>query len=226
MRNASKIDENTVVTVDNSGCIGEKQLDAVYATNEMTAYYTTRVALLEQWCAGAHPSHIFLANFTSDAAWSDYVKGIKRAFDEIKESIPTIKGSTESNFQSLQSGLSLMMIGKLQFQLISNKESYNWYVIGKPLVGQEVIDEEKHVAKLKEIYNLLKRGIVKQVWPVGSKGLRVELERIFPGRQVTCSLSLDKTSGPSTSVIVAVKENDEKYLQDYLSTPFEKIIMT
>ncbi|MEK9198714.1 hypothetical protein ACH0B5_05090 [Ureibacillus sp. 179-F W5.1 NHS] len=224
MRNASKVDENTVVTMDNSGCIGEKQLDVVYATNEVTAYYTTRVALIEQWCAGAHPSNIFMANFTSDAAWDDYIKGIKRAFDEIEDTMPPIKGSTESNFQSLQSGLSLMMIGKIQFDL--DTKNCDWYVIGKPLVGPEVIDEEKHVAKLKELYQLLKRGIIKQVWPVGSKGIQAELERIFPGKEVTCSLPLHKTSGPSTSVIVAVKKNEENHLNERLTTPYEKLIIT
>ena len=43
MRNATLIDQQYVVTVDNAGCIGEKEQDVVKASNELTSYYCTRV---------------------------------------------------------------------------------------------------------------------------------------------------------------------------------------
>jgi len=221
MRNARKIDENTVITVDNSGCIGEKELDVVQVANSLTAYFSTRVVLLEQWCAGAEPTHVFVSNFTGEHAWADYEKGIKRAFDEIGLAMPTISGSTESNFSSLQSGISLMLIGKVQFQ--PTKENLLWYVIGKPLVGHEVIQEAQSVAKLNEIYNLFKLKIANQIWPVGSKGILSELKRILPGRQFDCSLDLYTSGGPATSVIVGIPPQNLKQFQQQISTPYEEI---
>lgn len=221
MRNAIKIDDTTVVTIDNSGCIGEKELDIVHASNEITAYYTARVALLEQWCAGAEPSNIFISNFTGDQAWEDYKKGIQKAFDEIGIAMPAMNGSSESNFNSLQSGISLMVVGKICYEF--SKEKLQWFVVGKPLVGQEVIHEAQNVAKLNEIYNLFRLKIANQIWPVGSKGILAELERIFPCRKFECSLHLDKSSGPATSVIVGVQEENITEFKKQVTTCYEQI---
>ena len=221
MRNAVKIDASTVITVDNSGCIGEKALDAVHVPNELTAYYSARVVLLEQWCAGAEPTNIFLSNFTGEVAWKDYIKGIEKAFDEIGLAVPPINGSTESNFNSLQSGISLVVVGKVQYEI--SKENLQWFVIGKPLVGQEVIEETQHVAKLNELYNLVKLKIVKQIWPVGSKGILAELERILPGGKFECSLDLEKTSGPATAVIVGIPQMELGKFEKQITTCYEPI---
>lgn len=221
MRNAVLIDNQYVVTVDNSGCIGEKELDAVKVSNEIAAYYTARVGLLEQWCAGSHPTHIFLSNFSGDAAWKDYEKGIVQAFEEIGEKVPQISGSSESNFESKQSGISITMIGKIVREI--DDDSCDWFVIGKPLVGQEVIDESEHVVKLKEIHVLLKLGIVKRIWPVGSKGIGAEVSKLFNGFQVECALPLDKSAGPATCVIVAVKKEDVSQLMDNVTTSIEQL---
>lgn len=223
MRNAELIDNRYVVTIDNSGCIGEKEADYVQVSNEITAYYTARVGLLEQWCAGSHPTHLFLSNFTGDEAWEAYEKGIKWLFDEIGETMPKLSGSTESNFEALQSGISLMMVGKIVRQV--SDEPFEWFIIGKPLVGQEVIDFPEDVAKLNEIYSLIKLGIIQKVWPVGSKGIGAEFERLFNGLQVECSIPIDKSSGPATCVIVAVKKEDVPKLKEHITTLLERIII-
>lgn len=86
MRNAIRLDSTTILTIDNSGCIGEKDADYVQVPNEIVAYFATRVALLEQWCAGAEPSHLVLANFTGETAWADYVRAVS---DNLKKSEKT-----------------------------------------------------------------------------------------------------------------------------------------
>lgn len=221
MRNAVIIDQQYVVTVDNSGCIGEKEQDVVKASNELTAYYSARVGLFEQWCAGSQPTHLFLSNFTGDDAWKDYEKGIAKAFEEIGEKMPPLSGSTESNFQSLQSGISLMMVGKIIRDL--SAELCEWFIVGKPLVGHEVIEQQENVAKLSEIYLLIKLGILERVWPVGSKGIGAELERLFNGFQVECSLPLEKSSGPATCVIIAVKKENVEQFKENITAPIEQI---
>jgi hypothetical protein len=221
MRNATLIDQQYVVTVDNAGCIGEKEQDVVKASNELTSYYCTRVGLLEQWCAGSHPTHLFLSNFTSEEAWKDYEKGIQKAFDEIGEKMPPLSGSTETNFESLQSGISLMMVGKVIRE--TSAELCEWFIIGKPLVGQDVIDNKEQVASLSEIYVLLKLGIIETIWPVGSKGIGAELERLFSGFNVECSLPLDVSSGPATCVIVGVRKENVNQLEEHITAPIQQI---
>lgn len=65
-------------TTDNAAAIGEKPQDVVSAPDKLTAYLTARVTFIEQLAANALPSHIILANFSGDAAWSRYVAGIQQ----------------------------------------------------------------------------------------------------------------------------------------------------
>ena len=204
MRNGILLDAETVVTIDNAGCLGEKELDAVQAPNAIVAAFTLRVSILEQWCAGAIPVHIFMANFTGDSAWDDYVQGFQSVFDEIGETMPPVVGSTESNFTALQSGLSVTVIGKKQFAVSHDNVAY--FIIGEPLVGQQVLENPNRVAKLGEIYTCLCEGLIKAIWPCGSKGLQHEVERFVGNWNHTFPLDGATSAGPSAAVLVAVDQ--------------------
>lgn len=221
MRNAKKVQGDLVVTIDNAGCIGEKEQDVVKASNEIAAYYTARTALLEQWCAGAQPIQLFLSNFTSEDAWNDYEKGITKVFTEIGEKMPPLAGTTESNFKPLQSGITLMVIGKKMIDILP--ENCQWFVVGKPLVGKEVLEQPNNVAKLNELLLLLKMGVIKQLWPTGSKGIGAECKKLFKGKIIECSLPLEKSSGPSTAVIVGVNKEQIELFKEKISAPIERI---
>ena len=223
MRNAIKIDKDTIITIDNTGCIGEKEHDVVKVPNEVAAYYCARVSILEQWCAGAQPTHLFLGNFTSEEAWADYEKGFAKVFEEIGEKMPPLNGSTETNFTSMQSGLSLTVVGKKVFEV--NEENCDWFVVGRPLVGEEVINNQEDVAKLNELILLIKLGIIKHVWPVGSKGIKAECKKIFKNNEIECALPLEKSGGPSTCVIVAVDREQLGQFFDSITAPIEKLII-
>lgn len=101
-----------VATMDNAAAIGEKPQDIVSASDQLTAYMTARVSFLEQLAAQALPIQILLANFSGDAAWSRYEKGIQQVFEEAGLTCPAIAGSTESNMPTLQSGLAITMLGR------------------------------------------------------------------------------------------------------------------
>lgn len=219
MRNAVKLGD-LLVTIDNSGCIGEKPADLVHTTNEITAYFTARTAILEQWCAGAVPIQLLLANFTSDAAWADYVRGIGRVFNEVEQSMPPLTGSTESNFESMQSGVALTMIGQSTF--MPNKEGCRFFAIGLPLVGEQVLQNPQHVASLGQLYALLQTNIIQAIWPTGSKGVGVEIKR-FVGTGYTCALDLVSTAGPSTTVLIAIQEKDVELLYKQITAPIHEI---
>ena len=219
MRNAIEIN-NCIITIDNSGCIGSKELDAVQVPDDITAYFTARTAILEQLCAGAVPMQLLMANFSGDTVWASYEQGFKRAFDEMKLTMPPLMGSSESNFQALQSAVSLTIIGKKQFQ--RSTEGCTYFVVGEPLVGGDVIANPEKIAKLHELYEGLTEGIIEAIWPTGSKGIAKEIER-FVGKGHTCDINLHTSAGPSCSVLVAVKSHQIKTFKQNISVPIHEI---
>ena len=83
MRNALKLTNGLVVTTDNSGGIGEKEADIVYAPNEVVSYFAARVALLEQWAAYAEVESVIIHNFSGEAAWQAYLNGVEKLLEEV-----------------------------------------------------------------------------------------------------------------------------------------------
>ena len=219
MRNAIEIND-CIITIDNSGCIGSKELDAVQVPDDITAYFTARTAILEQLCAGAVPIQLLMANFSGDEVWASYEQGFKQAFDEMKLAMPPLTGSSESNFQALQSAVSLTIIGKKQFQ--RSIEGCRYFVVGEPLVGGDVIANPEKIAKLHELYEGLTTGIIEAIWPTGSKGIAKEIER-FVGQGYTSDVNLKTSAGPSCAVLVAIKPQHIQTFKEKISAPIHEI---
>lgn len=203
MRNALKLPNNSILTIDNAGCLGELVHDVVACPNEIVSYFTARTALFEQLCAGALPHVIALANFTGDHAWDDYVRGIARAYEELGLVLPRIVGSTESNFTATQSGISLTLVGDVHFTVTTDCQY--WYVVGVPLVGPQVLQNPEKCAPLGWIYEQLVKGVIQYVHPVGSGGIRKECSRLFD-EQIHVDVPMDVSGGPATAVIVGTNE--------------------
>lgn len=215
MRNARIINE-LVITSDNSAAIGQKELDVVKVPDEVTSYFSTRVTLLEQLASHALPLEIILLNFSGEAAWARYVKGIEKVFRETDLPLPSISGSTESNMPTMQSGFGITMIGQLQKKQPS-LDQLLWYTYGRPLVGNELLAHQDQVADLKELVMAYKSGMIIQVVPVGSKGVKHELQQLIALKDTqldSLPYDVNRSAGPSTIVIFAVaagqKETVEK----------------
>jgi hypothetical protein len=219
MRNAISV-QNFIVTIDNAGCIGEKELDEVQAPNPIVANFTARTALLEQWCAGAEPVQILISNFTGESAWQSYVDGINELFDQLNLPTPPITGSTETNFSSKQSGLSLTMLGTQN--KIPNCSDCQFFVVGQPMIGPDILAYPTKVAQLHELYPLLKEDFIQAIWPTGSKGIGAELDR-FVGHNWTCEIDVQCSAGPSSVVIIAVKPKDVEYVITHISSPITEV---
>ena len=159
MRNAVLLPNGLVLTTDNSAAIGEKEADVVQVTDEVVAYFAARVALMEQWAAGAHPVSIIVHNFSGNKSWEKYIAGMEKLFGEIDQPCPKITGSTESNMETLQSAMAVTMIGEQQ---ITNAKNYTWYVYGTPCVGEEVMTESDKIANMKKIWDGVKSGFVQR----------------------------------------------------------------
>ncbi|HZG73941.1 MAG TPA: hypothetical protein VEY51_20595 [Chondromyces sp.] len=213
--------EEVVIASDNSGAIGLKTGDSVKVPDEMVSYFGFRVAVMECMAAGGKPAAVIIHNFTGNEAWDSYVKGIRKAAAELGEEQLPITGSTESNFIMLQSAMGIVVLGKRESgwqERPLDRKSVRFAVVGKPLVGNEVIAQREAVLPLSLFKTILDTNGVLAALPVGSKGILHEL-RLMTGmadlqeRTVTCELDVTKTSGPATCLLIGIDEEKEEEIK-------------
>lgn len=211
-------DESLVITSDNSGGIGMKELDDVKVPYETVGYYSLRVAVMECMAAGATPITVVIQNFCGDDDWNRLISGVQKGLSELQMEDVLVTGSTESNFSLKQSAVGINVIGKKSAehdvwrQEASNREMA---LIGLPLVGDEVVSHSDQVAPLsifRKFFNLQDVDI----WPVGSKGVLSELRRMIPNfdeNAITCNIDLLKSGGPSTSFLAVYPPDKSKEIR-------------
>lgn len=224
--------ELLIIASDNSGGIGMKAQDYVQVSYETVAYYSFRVAAMECMAAGGVPVSVVLHNFCGDSTWSELVIGIQQGLAELNlEEVP-ITGSTESNFQLQQSAVGLVVLGKKSFDKKTEKiftDDLKFAVIGKPLVGNEVIDHSHQVVPLSIFREVSKLEEI-MIWPVGSKGILTEFNLMFPNKVFTkeiliTELDVLKSAGPATCFIIAFEQNQEETLKRLTMGYYHSIIV-
>ncbi|WP_172371309.1 hypothetical protein [Sporosarcina jiandibaonis] len=210
MRNAIDIGNGFIITTDNSGGIGEKIGDYVSVPDNVTSYFAARVALLEQWAANAEPVTVLIHNFSGSKSWEKYVQGVEDLFREADLDIPTITGSSETNMGLAQSAVAVTIIGKKNPAPILDE--VQWFTYGIPLVGDEVTEHANKIASLRKLREALDNGIIKQLWPVGSRGILAEAREMMQNDElsVESDVDLEKSAGPATVVIVGVPASQIK----------------
>ena len=213
--------ESLVIAADNSGGIGLKEHDYVKTPYEVVSYYGFRVAVMECMAAGGKPVSIVMHNFCDNHAWDLLLAGVEKGLEEIglKGAI-SVTGSTESNFAMLQSALGLIVLGKRESTYVEEVsfEDRKVAVIGTPLIGNEVIEQEKDVIPLSLFHELCALDDVVMV-PVGSKGILYELKNMLDDPSIVadsliCDVDVSKTAGPATCVLIAFKSELESLLQE------------
>ncbi|MDW0108611.1 alpha-ribazole-5-phosphate synthase [Sporosarcina aquimarina] len=202
-RNAIQLGD-WIVTTDNSGGIGEKMDDLVAVPDQITARFATRVALLEQWAAGAEPVAVLLHNFSGNASWHRYCEGIRDVFDEIGITMPPISGSSETNMSLRQSAVAVTLMGKQKLE--SSESTGDWYTYGTPLVGEEVLTKESEIASLTVLDEARRTGLIQRLWPVGSSGVLAEWRAATGNPDCDAASPLDVTcsAGPATVVLLQI----------------------
>lgn len=202
-RNAMQLGD-WIVTTDNSGGIGEKMDDLVAVPDRITARFATRVALLEQWAAGAEPEAVLLHNFSGDASWDRYCEGICDVFDEIGIAMPPISGSSETNMSLRQSAVAVTLMGKQTLE--SSESTGDWYTYGTPLLGEEVLTKGSEIASLTVLEEARRKGLIQRLWPVGSSGILAEWRAVTgePNRGATSPLDITSSAGPATVVLLQI----------------------
>ena len=192
----SSANEEIIVGTDNSGGIGTKEEDVVKVDDGITAYYSTRVAVMEVLAVKAKPFSVIIHNFSGDDVWEAYKKGAETALKEAELEEVLITGSTESNFPLKQSALGITVLGKRL--LVKNQKAlengYSYAVIGVPLSGNQVLENMELVSPLSLFTKCCRHLAILDLIPVGSKGILEEL------RVLTSDASLTKgrSNVPST----------------------------
>ncbi|KUP08268.1 hypothetical protein Q73_07070 [Bacillus coahuilensis m2-6] len=220
-----------IISCDNSGGIGQKDEDVVRVENSQVAYYTFRVAVMECISAGGAPQCVILQNFSGTKAWNEYVTGIKKGMEELELELP-ITGSTETNMPLLQSGIGITIIGIKTKTINStfNPELHELAIIGKPLVGDEVLHQANEIAPMQVFKKFTELSQVLYTVPVGSKGIAFEIEQILLYKNsIHSDLDLTKSSGPSTCFIAGynkeiaddIKLLAEKYFHPIIVLPID-----
>ncbi len=219
-----------IVSTDTSGGIGNKPGDLVQTDPEMVAYYCFRVAVMECMSGGGIPFSVIIQNFTGDSVWGNYVKGVERGLRELELNEMEVTGSTETNFHLNQSAIGVTILGRKRNFSEKTNSKLRYAVIGKPLVGNEVLNFPHNVAPLSTFRWCCEEEAISSVLPVGSKGIFYEFsllhsEKVSPNK-IECELDLNKTSGPSTCFIISYLEKEEKRIHEKLGSLFYPIRLT
>lgn len=216
-------DKNLVVANDSSGSIGSKENDALKVDPEVVGFHAAQVALMEIIAYGAKPT-LVINNLCVEMNPTG-----KRIIDGVVEAMETINmdtkqclnGSTEENFVSTMTGIGITVLGvtdELQIPINKSTKRDLIVVLGLPLVGQEIIDAgENEVMNAALLGKVRALPYIKEILPVGSTGIRNELKNIERDAKSRAlifktDLDLEKSSGPSTSVLVSLKEKDSHKL--------------
>lgn len=233
-----------VIACDSCCGIGEEKDDFVNADNEVVGYFSARVCLFEILAFRSKP--LVIVNnlgMPMKNRGEKILKGINKAIKEYNEEKffdgdsnleECITGSTEDNFKTLQTFLGLTILGEKNEELSYNFEKGdNIYLLGIPKVGEEVLDDinnnSREIVNFKMLKLLLENTDVKDILPIGSKGIIHEVKELENSNNIKINLSyegelLHKSAGPATAVLFICKNNCLENLKDKIKMmPIKKI---
>jgi len=219
-----------------SGAIGPKEMDKVKVDGRMLGKFLARVALMDVSATGAFPLLLSVTlGVEKEPTGNAIIEGIRGEARSIGlDPNQVIMENTEDNFETLQTGVGLTVIG------FANEEELRIgktcpgdliVAIGKPKVGDEVILAEARgeIADLKNVTQLSQRKYVHDIWPVGGFGIASEAKMMAygVGRQLkTCEvqgLDLNKSAGPATVVLATIDRDSLEDLKSLIPKPINVV---
>ncbi|NQD65827.1 ATP-binding protein [Bacillus haikouensis] len=224
--------EEIIVGTDNSGGIGTKEEDVVKVDDRITAYYSTRVAVMEVLAVNAAPFSVIIHNFSGDPVWEAYKQGAETALKEAELEEVTITGSTESNFSLKQSALGITVLGKRP--VVENETAHeygvSYAVIGAPLTGNQVLEKREMAAPLSLFTKCCRHSAILDLIPVGSKGILEELRELtgdasLTVKNVECPLDILVSGGPSTCFLVKFRKEEEGKVREFAGGYYHSLLV-
>jgi len=201
-------DKCLVIACDTCAAVGEKKEDVLNLPAYYVGKFTSRVALTEVMCSGATPITLIngAANEMKPTAES-FIQGIQEELRNADITDIILTGSTEENFTTSMTALAITVIGvasenELKFRQAEKGDKL--ILIGKPKVGAEVDLEGSGFYS--EIKALLALPGVREIVPVGSKGIAYEAENLASLNNMTFNFAnvpvdIYKSAGPATCLL-------------------------
>ena len=202
-------ENSIVIACDSCGAVGQKAGDVLALPPRYVGKFTARVALTEVVCSGALP--VTISNGVACEMQPTGAEMLTGVQDEIKNAglaDIVVTGSTEENFETRMTALAVTVIGTakehdLKFGKAAKGDKL--ILFGNPQVGAEVdLDSGGFYT---EIRKLLLLPLVREIIPVGSKGVRYEAEMLASLNSVDFKLyesEIDylKSAGPATCLLI------------------------
>lgn len=221
-----------VAACDSCGAIGMKELDIVKVPWSITGRLTARVALLEVLSMGAIPQMITVAiSNEPKPAGEEILKGVRDELKAMDLALLPMVISTEKNMPTQQTGLGITVVGlcdKAELRIGQSNPGDDIFCMGIPRVGPEILSlEDTEIVQGNHLLKLLGYREVHDIIPVGSRGIRGEVEAfatIMDARFIQESqgeLDMDKSAGPSTCIIFTAPKGTQ--FTDFGTIPIRKI---
>lgn len=198
-----------VLACDSCGAIGLKPGDLLRIAPHYQGKHTSRVALTEVMCSGALP--VVITNGVScemEPTGREVIRGIRGELADAGLTDVILTGSTEENFASSMTALAITVIGRVKkenLRFCKASAGDKVILLGTPKIGVEVDLDGKGFYE--EIDWLLGRPDVKELVPVGSKGILYEcqtLAALSDRRFMPYDTGVDylKSAGPATCLLI------------------------
>lgn len=204
-----------VIACDVSGGIGPKAGDSLSVSGEKIGYFTARVALMEIMAVGVTPITVVdTLSVEYEPTGKEIIEGIKKVVTEIGLDFETvINGSTEDNIMTFETGVGVTAIGlaeKGSLRMSCSHKGDLLAVIGIPLVGEEMLEKKDMAVSIDDLKNLLKKNYIREIIPVGSKGIGYEADLLASMSDLKVDFSdglnfdLKKSAGPSSVFLLSI----------------------
>lgn len=223
-----------IISCDSSGAIGPKNGDILKVNGEILGKHMVRSALMEVLSVRAKPICISCGLCVEpEPTGESIIRGIKE--EMIKVGLNPNEDlviSTEKNFPTNQTGLGITAIGfASKKDLLIGKSKKNDLIIsiGLPSVGKEVLENRDNIVEIEDILTLLSMDFIHGIIPVGSKGILYEANILAKESNLKLKffndikLDIRKSAGPSTVVLVTLKEEYIDLIKSKINKPIHEI---
>ncbi|TDA39141.1 MAG: hypothetical protein DSO09_02670, partial [Candidatus Methanomethylicota archaeon] len=214
--------------------IGPKNGDILKVNGEILGKHMVRSALMEVLSVRAKPICISCGLCVEpEPTGESIIRGIKE--EMIKVGLNPNEDlviSTEKNFPTNQTGLGITAIGfASKKDLLIGKSKKNDLIIsiGLPSVGKEVLENRDNIVEIEDILTLLSMDFIHGIIPVGSKGILYEANILAKESNLKLKffndikLDIRKSAGPSTVVLVTLKEEYIDLIKSKINKPIHEI---
>lgn len=221
-----------IITCDSDGGIGPKKHDTIFSQSYDLGRLAARVPIMEMLASGALPVLVVdTLCVEMDPVGKEIIRGVR---DEVSEAglngDLVVTGSTEDNVVTYQTGVGVTVVGfveKKDFRPGKSLKDDLVICLGVPKSAPEykVHYADNGIANTKLIKQLNSFEFIRDILPVGSKGITYEFRELAKSADLSpfcyegITLDVTKSGGPSTCCIVSLPKNKLDLLKDKIDKP-------